>query len=105
MENRQNYDDVKKGFGVMVYEQNNISENNGGVRDTRLDLIGEEVTVEHGEGLIVALELFPTTYNSSERYLVKITNNTGTEILKSLFPKNELCYWRREIKFKNQKLN
>ena len=103
MEKRETYNDIKPGFGVMVYEQNNISENNGGVRDTRLDLIGEKVVVEHGEGVIVAVELFPTTRSvTSERYLIKITNNTGKEILKSLFPKNELCYWKREITFTNK---
>jgi len=99
------YKKVKNGHTIMVYEQNNISENNGGVRDERLDLIGEFVTTEHGSGVIIAVELAPTTNITTERYLIEITNNSGREILKSLFPDNKLAYWMREITFKNNKLN
>lgn len=94
----KDYSNVKRGHSIMVYEQNNISENNGGVRDTRLDLIGSKVTTEHGEGKIIAVELFPTTFNTTERYLIEITNNNKKPILLSMFPDKKLCYWRKEFK-------
>ena len=95
----KDYSNVRSGFPIMVYEQNNISEKNGGVRDTRLDLIGKKVNTEHGDGVIVAVELFPTTvYVTEERYLIEITNNNKTPILLSLFPNSRLCYYRREFK-------
>ena len=93
----KDYSEVKNGHFIMVYEQNNISEGNGGVRDIRLDLIGSEVQTEHGIGTIKAVELSPTTFNISERYLIEITNNNGKEILKPLFPDNKMCYQRREF--------
>lgn len=96
---RTDYSDVKHGHTIMVYEQNYISENNGGVRDTRLDLIGSNVTTEHGNGVIVGVELAPTTNDFTERYLIEITDNNGKPILKLLFPDNKLCYWKREITF------
>ena len=96
---RKDYSDIKHGHTIMVYEQNNISENNGGVRDTRLDLIGSKVTTEHGNGVVIGVELAPTTNYFTERYFIEITNNTGKPILKSLFPDNKLCYWKREITF------
>jgi len=96
------YGDIKNGHSVMVYEQNNLSEANGGVKDKRLDNIGKTVEVEHGTGKIVAVELFPTSFKSNAfRYLVEITNNHGKEVLKSLFPNNRLCYWADEITFKD----
>ena len=101
MENkRENYSEVKYGHSVMVYKQNNISENNGGIRDARLDLIGSEVNTLHGAGVIIAVELFPTTPVNLARYLIEIKDNSGEEILKSLFPDNRLCYFRKEFTIK-----
>lgn len=98
----KDYKAVKNGYTILVYEQNNISENNGGLRDGRLDLIGEEVETEHGLGTIVAVELAPTTLYFTARYIVEITDNYGIEILKSLFPDNRLAYYKKELVFKNK---
>ena len=89
---------VKKGWPVIVEEQNNLSEANGGVRDTRLDLIGKRVfNKEYGFGYIRAVELFPGT-TTEERYIIEITDNIYKPILKSLFPDNKMGFWKREFK-------
>ena len=84
---------------MLVYEQDFKSEKNGGVRDTRLDKIGNEVETEYGDGTIVAVEIFKE-YWASERYLVEIFEPYGKEILKGLFPDNRLAFWERELTFK-----
>lgn len=78
------------------------------IRDKNLNsMIGEEVTVGHGEGYIIGVEYFKKGRWSdiqyyAGRYVIKVTNNIGKPILKSLFPNNELCYNIDEIEFKNK---
>ena len=89
--------DVKKGHSIIIEKQDNYSENNGGVRDIRLDRIGEMVSVpEYGEGIIRGVEIFPGT-TSEERYIIEITENYAKPILKSLFPDNKMAFWNREF--------
>ena len=88
---------VKRGWPLIVEEQDNYSENNGGVRDTRLDDIGKKVLVsEYGYGYIRGLEMFPGT-STEPRYIIEITDNIYKPVLKSLFPDNKLAFWKREF--------
>lgn len=88
---------IKHGFSIIIEEQDHHSENHGGVRDTRLDLIGKRVyNSEYGYGYIRGVELFKGSNLS--RYIVEITENTKTPILKSLFPDNKLAFNGHELK-------
>ncbi len=91
---------VKKGFSIIIEEQDNYSENNGGVRDTRLDYIGKRIyNSEYGYGYVRGVELFNTWNQGLCRYIVEITENIHKPILKSLFPDNKMAFNLEEIKF------
>jgi hypothetical protein len=91
------FKNVKNGFSIIIEEQDNYAENNGGVRDTRLDLIGKRVyNKEYGYGYIRGVELFKGSHLS--RYFVEITENIGKPILTSLFPDNKMGFNGHELK-------
>jgi hypothetical protein len=94
---KDRFKDVKNGFSIIIEEQDNYSENNGGVRDTRLDLIGKRIyNSEYGYGYIRGVELFKGSNLS--RYIVEITENINKPILKSLFPDNKMGFNGHELK-------
>jgi len=90
--------DVKRGWPLTLEKQDNFSENNGGVRDTRLDDIDKTVSVpEYGIGIITGVELFPGT-QSECRFIIEITENTAKPVLLSMFPDSKMAFHKREFK-------
>lgn len=93
----ERFKNVKKGFSIIIEEQDHYTENNGGVRDTRLDLIGKRVyNKEYGYGYIRGVELFKGS--NLYRYVVEISKNINKQILKSLFPDNKMGFDGHELK-------
>lgn len=55
---------------------------------------GARVKTRHGEGKIVGFDLKGT---KNQRYVVRIDKAYGDSFSKSLFPNNELCYFKHEM--------